>query len=312
MTTRTKGAQAERAGLSSQHPGRIDPEAYAFFESVFEAHVRRMWPSTFHGFENLPEHRDFIVVANHSGMGAAELGALIVGWRDRFGDARPVAGMAHPAGFGVPLLGYLLRGVGAVYATREGAAWARAHDMPLLLFPGGDHEASRPIWRAGEIDFAGRKGWIRLAREHRLHIVPMCITGSHVTNPIVAHGKSIAWLTGVRALGVRRAPLPASAVVAAPVVYGLSRAMGLPRWISALGAWASLAPTLLLPYVPSRIGFHVLPSIAPDRFADPASDDAMYAEVTGLLQRTLDEGSARSVKERSPLGHRDDAIGAGA
>ncbi len=251
-----------------------------------------------HGLEHLPDHNRYLVVANHSGMGAAELGSLIVGWRDRFGEARPVAGMAHPVGFGVPLLGYLLRGVGAVEATRQGAAWARAHEMPLLLFPGGDHEASRPLWRANQIDFAGRKGWIRLAREHGLSIVPLCITGSHVTNPILAHGKSIAWLTGLRALGVRRAPLTASALAVAPLVYGLSRTLGLPRWISAAGAWASMGPTVLLPYVPARLGFHFLPPLHPERFQDSSSDDSIYAEVTGSLQQKLDVHATSSSSSR--------------
>src|SRR5262249_16857949 len=151
--------------------------------------VRRLWPAEIFGVERLPLHDRYMLVANHSGMGAAELWALLLLWQERFGTSRPIAGMAHPGAFRIPGLRHVLQALGGVEATREGAAWARAHDVPLLLFPGGDYEASRPVWQAGRVDFAGRTGWIRLAREHGLSIVPVCITGSHVTLPILAHGR---------------------------------------------------------------------------------------------------------------------------
>jgi len=291
VTTKTDPRRTATTRHSSSHPGKLDPDVAARWEQLFGEAVRARWPGTFEGLEHVPTHDRFIVIANHSGMGAAELGSLAVGWKERFGDTRPVAGMAHPAGFRVPGLRYFLRGFGAVEATREGAAWAREHGVPLLLFPGGDQEATRPIWHAKKVDFAGRKGWIRLAREHGLSIVPLCISGSHVTNPIVAHGKAIAWLTGARFFGAHRAPLPALSLVAAPLAYRLARGLGAPRWVSALGAWSVVPPTMFFPYVPARIGFHFLPEIPLERFADPADDDALYREVVGSLQRTLLERS---------------------
>jgi len=285
-----------RRGPSAVHPGRFDPEFMRdVFARFFEPRIRSAWPSTFYGLERLPEHHDFMIVANHSGMGGAELGALIVGWRDRFGDERNVAGMAHPAGFRVPGLAQLLRGVGAVEATREGAAYARSFGVPLLLFPGGDIEATRPVWEANRIDFGRRKGWIRLAREFGLTIVPMCITGSHVTNPIIANGKALAWLTGARFFGAHRAPLPLLTLATLPLAYGLSRTLGLPRWLAALAAWSTIGPTFLMPFIPARIGFHLLEPITPDRFVDSSGDDALYDLVTGSLQRTMDDDA----KERA-------------
>jgi 1-acyl-sn-glycerol-3-phosphate acyltransferase len=287
MATRCDDAQARPPGRSSHHPGVFDPRVVANLERTLGPISRSMWPSSFTGLEHLPDHDRFMVVANHSGMGVAELVTLALGWHARFGGARKVAGMAHPGAFLVPPLNYFLPGLGAVEATREGAAWARQHGAALLAFPGGDHEVSRPLWRAQEVDFAGRKGWIRLAREYGLTIVPMAITGSHETLPIFAHGRAVSWIMGVRGIGLRRAPLPALSLLTAPLGYRLARAVGLPRWASGVVGWLSMWPTIGTPWIPSRIGFHLMPPIAPSRFADPAQDSVIYGEVVSLLGRAL-------------------------
>jgi 1-acyl-sn-glycerol-3-phosphate acyltransferase len=278
---------------SSPHPGAFDPEVVALFERFLAPVVRQMWPSSFSGLEHVPTHDRFLVVANHSGMGVAELWALVLAWKERFGVERPVAGMAHPAAFRVPPLRYVLRSVGAVEATRRGAEAARRKGVPLLLFPGGDHEAGRPLWHADRVDFGGRKGWIRLARDLGLSIVPLAITGSHVTLPIVlGASKTISWLIGTRLLGVHRAPLPLLSAVAAPTIFMLARAAGLSRTWSAAAGWASISSTLLLPWIPSRIGFRFLPPIDAEQIQDPARDDTIYDLVVGRIGNELRRGRA--------------------
>jgi len=276
---------------SSAHPGAFEPEVIARFVRVFGPVTRAMWPASFHGLENLPEHDRFIVIANHSGMGMAELWALILGWYERAqppGSPRRIAGMAHPSAFKVPPIAYFLRGLGAVEATAAGAAAARAAGAPLLLFPGGDKESIRPIWQARRVDFAGRKGWIRIARAHGLAIVPMCITGSHVTLPILGGGRAASWLLGTRLLGVHRAPITVLSLAAAAASIGLTRLLGARWWVSALTAWASMSVAMIVPWVPSAIGFHILPAIPAEALGeDEATADAIYAQVVGSLQATL-------------------------
>jgi 1-acyl-sn-glycerol-3-phosphate acyltransferase len=214
-----------------------------------------------------------------------------------------MAGMAHPAGFRVPILREALQGLGAVEATRVGAAKARQAGVPILLFPGGDHEATRPVWHADRVDFAGRKGWIRLAREHGLTIVPLCISGSHVTLPIVASGRAVAWLTGLRILGTHRAPLPALALLTSTLAYRAARALGCSRPTSLLAGWATIAPTVMIPWVPSAIGFHFLPPIPASEVA-LASDDALYDQVVTTLGRTLREANQRARSEHGSVASR--------
>jgi 1-acyl-sn-glycerol-3-phosphate acyltransferase len=281
----------------------IDPAAIDPYVKVMGPLIRRMWPATIHDLDRLPHDDKVLIVANHSGMGAAELWTLALAWYERFGVTRPMAGMAHPAGFRVPILREALQGLGAVEATRVGAAKARQAGVPILLFPGGDHEATRPVWHADRVDFAGRKGWIRLAREHGLTIVPLCISGSHVTLPIVASGRAVAWLTGLRILGTHRAPLPALALLTSTLAYRAARALGCSRPTSLLAGWATIAPTVMIPWVPSAIGFHFLPPIPASEVA-LASDDALYDQVVTTLGRTLREANQRARSEHGSVASR--------
>jgi 1-acyl-sn-glycerol-3-phosphate acyltransferase len=155
------------------------------------------------------------------------------------------------------------------------------------VFPGGDHEAMRPLWQAKRVDFAGRKGWIRLAREHRLAVVPMCITGSHKTLPILMRSRALAWITGLRLLGVRRAPLPLLSLASALAAARLARSAGAGVTLGAAAAGAAIWATLMIPWIPASIGFHIFDPIGADELADPSRDEAIYARVTGVIQGAL-------------------------
>ena len=48
---------------------------------------------------------------------------------------------------------------------------------------------------------------------------------------------------------------------------------------------------MMVPWIPSRIGFHVLPPI-PTEEVGAAEDDALYDRVVGALQRKLREANA--------------------
>ena len=53
----------------------------------------------------------------------------------------------------------------------------------MLVYPGSDWEASRPFAERGRIDFAGRKGFLRVALRHRVPIVPV-VSASGVTSRV--------------------------------------------------------------------------------------------------------------------------------
>ena len=241
-----------------------------------------------HGGENLPSHDRYPLVSNHSGMGVAEVAILLLEWPRRFPERR-LAGMAHPAVFRVPWLGRYFRAIGAVPAVQDGAEEALTSGAPLLLFPGGDYEAMRPVWQARMVDFNGRKGWIRLARKHGLTIVPMCIQGSHVTLPIVLRSRVLAWITGMRFLGVRRACLSLVAAIAW-IAIGALAVFGRVTPLLAVGLGiAAFWIGMILPWVPSKIRFNILPPIDPEQFEHAENDDAFYANVLAKMQKRMNQ-----------------------
>jgi len=263
----------------------VPDEAWIARYRKLAPHWWKLWPGRLFGREHIPTHGRFLLVANHSGLGVAECATFPGVWLDAFGD-RPLAAMAHGSLFYLPGMGAALRGLGAIPATRADAARAVEAGHPLLLFPGGDLEAMRPTWRARDVDFGGRTGFVRLARDHGLAIVPLAITGSHVTLPNLAGGRALAWLTGARVIGMHRAPLPVLSIVATALALHFTRGASVPRRVaSALGAFWTVA---LVPWIPSEIDFHAL---------EPVTD----------LGRP-DEEVARDVLERlrsivsSPLG----------
>ena len=50
-----------------------------------------------------------------------------------------------------------------------------ASGAALLVYPGGDHEVHRPSWERNEVNFDGRRGFVRLALEHDVPIVPVVV-----------------------------------------------------------------------------------------------------------------------------------------
>ena len=62
----------------------------------------------------------------------------------------------------------------------------------LLVYPGGDHETYRPSWESDQIDFAGRRGFARLAIEHNCPIVPVVAIGGQETALFLGQGRGLA------------------------------------------------------------------------------------------------------------------------
>ncbi len=171
-----------------------------------------------------------MIVANHSGGGVREVFVLAAAWIKRFGEFAPIAGFAHPAGFQFEPFKSLIRGLGCVPSSYEGAKLAADAGVSLLVFPGGDHEAARPFWQASVVDFGGRQGFLKIAAEANLPIVPLRIRGSHLATPILWRGGK-AWATVFVTprffLGLKRYPVTLSGVVFASAFVWLGLHTGL-------------------------------------------------------------------------------------
>ena len=92
-----------------------------------------------------------------------------------------------------PTLGWL-RKFGTVAASPDNARKALDSGAALLVYPGGDYEVHRPSWQRNRVDFGGRKGFIRLALEQDVPIVPVVSIGGQETALFLTRGERLARL----------------------------------------------------------------------------------------------------------------------
>jgi 1-acyl-sn-glycerol-3-phosphate acyltransferase len=145
---------------------------------------------------------------------------------------------------------------------------ALEREAALLVYPGGDHETYRPTWESGKIDFAGRRGFARLAIEHGCPIVPVVAIGGQETALFLGQGRDLARRLRLdRFLRIKVFP----AQVAPP--FGVT-IMDLPGRVP----------------LPAKIVVRVLPKIdLHQRLGTDADPDDAYELVTGRMQDALSD-----------------------
>lgn len=242
-----------------------------------------------HGVEHLPNDRPYLLVANHSaGVAMSEIFCFMSLYLEQVGEDRPLAGFAHPLGLALFPASNILRAVGAIPSTYEAAAHTLGKGVPILVFPGGDYEALRPVWKAHEVDFGGRVGFLKIAREAKVPIVPMGIRGSHFSAPILWRSRHVLpnALVLPRLVGLKRWALTALGL-AGTAGFMVGTSWSLPVRIAASLALLN-SPLIFAPIVPSTIRMRIGAPIEPEELF--AGDDlkASLARVEGAVQALVD------------------------
>src|SRR5437763_2069382 len=133
------------------------------------------------GLGNIPEEGAVLLVGNHSGGNLTpDTGVFTLAFNAYFGVERPFYQLAHNLVLSMPGLSFL-RKFGTVAASPSNAEQALSSGAALLVYPGGDYEVHRPIWERHKVDFNRRKGFIRLALEHNVPLVPVVAIGGQET-----------------------------------------------------------------------------------------------------------------------------------
>ena len=240
---------------------RTLPALRVWTELYFRAEVR--------GLEHIPREGPVLLVGNHSGGTLiADTFVFSQAFYDRFGANRLFHQLAHDMVFMVPGVRALVSRYGTVPASPENMGKALDRGAALLVYPGGDHETYRPSWESSEIDFAGRTGFVKLALEHGVPVVPVVAIGGQETALFLGQGRDLASLFRLDRL-LRLKVLPAQ--VAPP--FGLTF-LDLPGRIP----------------LPAKITVQVLPPIdLGERLGPEPGPKEGYNVVTRAMQRTLDE-----------------------
>jgi 1-acyl-sn-glycerol-3-phosphate acyltransferase len=180
------------ADLDERDPDYIRetlPGLWMLASLYFRAEVR--------GLQNIPEEGPVLLVGNHSGGNLTpDTHVFTLAFSTYFGVERKFHQLAHNLVLSMPGLGSL-RKYGTVAATPENAQRALDTGAALLVYPGGDYEVHRPTWESARVDFAGRKGFIRLAQDRNVPLVPVVAIGGQETALFLSRGERLAKLFGL-------------------------------------------------------------------------------------------------------------------
>jgi 1-acyl-sn-glycerol-3-phosphate acyltransferase len=219
------------------------------------------------GMERIPDSGPVLLVGNHSGgTMIADTFVFAQAFYDHFGPDRLFNQLAHDLVFKTPGLRAMVQRYGTVPASPKNMGRALSNDAALLVYPGGDEDSFRPSWETGNVDLAGRTGFVKLALEHNVPIVPIVALGGQETAFFLGRGKTIA----------RTLRLPSLARLKVfPVVLGPPFGVTL------------LDMPLRVP-LPSKISIRVMPPIDLRKKLGRQPDvEEGYRLVSSRMQRTL-------------------------
>jgi 1-acyl-sn-glycerol-3-phosphate acyltransferase len=144
------------------------------------------------GWDRLPEPPCLLVGIHAGGILPIDAYAFGFAWFRQFGMDRIPRGTAHDFLTASPLIGDYLKKIGVIPASHAGISTALAQGDDVILYPGGDVDALRPWTKRDEVVFGGRKGWIRMALEADVPIVPVANLGASDTLFVLTDGQMIA------------------------------------------------------------------------------------------------------------------------
>ena len=164
--------------LEKREPQFID-QLMPYWEWFYRYYFR----VTTDGWHHIPTEEKVLLVSTHNGgLAFPDLWMMMYDWCRRFGTRRPVYGLMHPSAWQVESqLTNLFSKIGAIQANPYMAKAALDSGASVLVYPGAAQELFRHYTLGDRVDFAGRKGFIKLALREKVPIVPLISRGAHET-----------------------------------------------------------------------------------------------------------------------------------
>jgi 1-acyl-sn-glycerol-3-phosphate acyltransferase len=182
-------SRVPKADLDQRDPDYIRdqlPRTWLLASLYFRADVQHL--------DRIPAEGPVLLVGNHSGGNVPpDTFVFTLAFCSYFGVERPFYQLAHNLVVSAPPLGWL-RKFGTVAANHDNARMALESGAALLVYPGGDYEVFRPSWERHKVDFDGRMGYVKLAREAGVPIVPVASVGGQEAALFLSRGQWLAKL----------------------------------------------------------------------------------------------------------------------
>ncbi|MCV7222264.1 lysophospholipid acyltransferase family protein [Mycolicibacterium elephantis] len=253
-----------RADLDQRDPDYIReqlPGLWLVASLYFRADVR--------GLDRIPAEGPVLLVGNHSGGNVPpDTFVFSLAFCSYFGVERPFYQLAHNLVVSAPPLASL-RKFGTVAANHENAQLALKSGAALLVYPGGDYEVFRPSWERNRVDFGGRKGYVQLAREAGVPIVPVASVGGQESVLFLSRGQWLARLLRVdKMFRLKSVPIAIA-----------------PPWGLVIGDLAGHIP------LPAKIVVEAQEPITAEEVRG-ADDDVIHDKLIGSLQAAVDRLAA--------------------
>lgn len=214
------------------------------------------------GWEQIPPTGKLLLIGSHNGgLAAPDTVMMTYDWFRQFGTDRLAYALMDPKIWQfLPGLARLATQVGTIHPHPELARAALRRGAAILIYPGGAQDVFRPYCLRNRIYFHGHKGFIKLALQEEVPIIPFISHGAHSTLIVLAdiypqlrqlHDLGMPWWEKID-LGVF------------PLYLGLP-------WGLAIGP---------LPNIPLPVKLHtrVCPTIVFERYGEEAARDREYVE----------------------------------
>ena len=248
-----------------------DPEVADALSPLVDRFCRVYFRMEVEGFEHVPDGPTLVVGNHEAGLSFPALFGFGARWILVRGSDDPLRGLGHDLTFRIPLINNLLVRFGDVRANHDHGNRLLRMGQKVLVFPGGDVETFRPYSKRAQVDFNGRKGFLRLALRNQVPITPLVFVGGQESFFVLSDGRKLA-----RALRLHKW----ARTEVLPIFLGLP-------WGLTVGPWAHIA-------LPSRSQIRVLPPISlaefgPEDEHDSEVLDHLYRLVVRRIQAAMDD-----------------------
>jgi len=177
----------DRWGRSQDFVEQVAPVMDFLYDRWFRTEVE--------GMDNVPDG-GALLVANHAG--ALPPDAPQIQWAVRRNVGRNVYMMGENLFSRLPMVGWAFRRAGGVEAAPHTAQMLLAEEGQLgLVFPEGTKGTGKHVSRRYQLQRFGRGGFVRVAMEAGVPIVPVAVLGAEEAMPVFANVRPLARLTGM-------------------------------------------------------------------------------------------------------------------